>query len=212
MANQPIEKTFCTTKEAADLLGVSVGTVQIWVERGLLEAWKTDGGHRRVLRDSVQKLLHQQPVLASTPLALIDASALEKQTRRLRVLAIDDEPDLLRLYTAKMARWEMAPEVNVCLSAVAGLIRIGNTRPDLLLMDLQMPGMDGFLLLRVLVKMPEIEGTTIVVVTGLDATSVAQRGGVPAGVEVLRKPVSFEHLHEIATRIVDEKNLGGGAV
>ena len=36
-----IEKTFCTTREAADLLGVSVGTTQLWVENGLLAAWKT---------------------------------------------------------------------------------------------------------------------------------------------------------------------------
>lgn len=54
-----VEKSFCTTREAAQLLGVSVGTVQLWVERGVLEAWKTTGGHRRVLRDSVDKLLRR---------------------------------------------------------------------------------------------------------------------------------------------------------
>jgi excisionase family DNA binding protein len=54
-----IEKTFCTTREAAALLGVSIGTVQLWVESDLLQAWKTAGGHRRVLRDSVDRLLHK---------------------------------------------------------------------------------------------------------------------------------------------------------
>eukprot|EP01036_Dinobryon_divergens_P016193 gene16192-21946_t len=45
-----IEKTFCTTREAASRLGISIGTVQLWVEKGLLSAWKTEGGHRRVTR------------------------------------------------------------------------------------------------------------------------------------------------------------------
>ncbi len=212
MTNHSIEKTFCTTKEAADLLGVSVGTIQIWAEQGLLAAWKTVGGHRRIMRESVQKLLRLQPVMAPAPLSLSDISAPDAPTRRLRVLVIDDEPDLLRLYKAKMAKWAIAPQVNACLSAVTGLIRIGYTQPDLLILDLQMADMDGFELLRVLVKMPEIKKTNIVVITGLDAFAVAEKGGVPAGVEVMPKPIPFERLQDIATRIVDEKHLSGCAV
>ncbi|WP_434089560.1 MerR family transcriptional regulator [Neopusillimonas aromaticivorans] len=37
-----------STREAADRLGVSVRTVQLWVESGVLDAWKTPGGHRRI--------------------------------------------------------------------------------------------------------------------------------------------------------------------
>jgi excisionase family DNA binding protein len=51
-----IKKTFCTSCEAAELLGVSIGTVQAWVGNGLLSAWKTAGGHRRISRESVRKL------------------------------------------------------------------------------------------------------------------------------------------------------------
>ncbi len=61
MASEVIAKSFCTTREAATLLGVSVGTVQLWVESGLLRAWKTAGGHRRVMRDSVERLLRKVP-------------------------------------------------------------------------------------------------------------------------------------------------------
>lgn len=44
------------------MLGVSVATVQLWVESGLLDAWKTRGGHRRVQRASIERLLHKTPV------------------------------------------------------------------------------------------------------------------------------------------------------
>ena len=46
----------CTTREAAELLGVSLRTIQLWVDNGVLEAWKTVGGHRRVSRQSIDAL------------------------------------------------------------------------------------------------------------------------------------------------------------
>ena len=52
-----IPMAFCTTREAAELLNVSLRTAQLWVEKGLLEAWKTSGGHRRISRQSIESLL-----------------------------------------------------------------------------------------------------------------------------------------------------------
>ncbi len=46
-----------STRDAAHRLGVSVRTVQLWVEKGALEAWKTPGGHRRIFRQSVASML-----------------------------------------------------------------------------------------------------------------------------------------------------------
>ena len=48
---------FCSTKEAATMLGVSHRTVQLWVESGVLQAWKTAGGHRRIAMSSVNRLV-----------------------------------------------------------------------------------------------------------------------------------------------------------
>ena len=49
-----------TTRQAATLLNVSVRTVQLWVERGVLQAWKTAGGHRRISVSSIQQLLDEK--------------------------------------------------------------------------------------------------------------------------------------------------------
>lgn len=46
----------CTTAEAARHLGVSIRTVQLWVDSGALEAWKTVGGHRRIPLESLERL------------------------------------------------------------------------------------------------------------------------------------------------------------
>jgi excisionase family DNA binding protein len=198
-----VEKAFCTTRDAATLLGVSVGTVQLWVETGLLQAWKTAGGHRRVMRDSVERLLRKQPPTQKTG----ESKAPASSPRRLSVLVVEDDPALLRLYEVNMSRWPMAPEVMGIDNAFAALLLMGRGGPDLLITDLHMPEMDGFGMLRVLHKAPEMANTTIVVVSGLDATEIAERGGVPEGIEVLPKPIPFARLLSIATGIVNQSRF-----
>ncbi len=193
MPTPAVEKSFCTTREAATRLGVSVGTVQLWVESGLLQAWKTAGGHRRVLRDSVESLLHKKPDVAS-----IAPDTKASGARVLRVLVVEDDPSLLRLYETQIGRWPMPTQVTLIDNAVNALLHIGRVGPDLLISDLQMPGMDGFGMLALLHRAPEMAYTTVVVVTGLDSNDVIARGGVPAGVEVLAKPVPFPRLLSIA--------------
>jgi excisionase family DNA binding protein len=199
MQVSPIKKTFCTTREAALLLGVSVGTVQLWVESDLLQAWKTAGGHRRVLRESVDRLLHKN---ADAPVTLSNRATPANNARRMSVMVVEDDPSLLRLYQINLSRWPMKPEVITFDNAVSALLTIGRGGPDLLVTDLMMPGTNGFEMLRLLSQAPEVANTTIVVVTGLDATEVSQGGRIPPGIAVLPKPVPFDLLLSIATGIV----------
>jgi len=198
MSTPHIQKTFCTTREAAALLGVSIGTVQLWVESDLLQAWKTAGGHRRVMRESVDRLLHKS---AQVEQPQAKSLAAEKE-RRLSVLIVEDDPSLLRLYQAKMSRWPIKLDLATADNAVAALLAIGRGGPDLLITDLNMPFTNGFEMLRVLTRAPEAVHTTIVVVSGLDAAEIARRGPVPPGIEVLSKPVPFDRLLAIATGIL----------
>ena len=196
-----VEKSFCTTRQAATLLGVSVGTVQLWVESGLLQAWKTAGGHRRVLRDSVDSLLHKKPAAAvlSGPTVVIASSP-----RRMRIMVVEDDPSLLRLYETQLARWPIPMELTLIDNAISGLLQMGRSGPDLLITDLHMPGMDGFAMLRVLNQSPEMAQTKMVVVSGLGVDEVNARGGVPNGVEVLAKPIPFAQLLSIAQGVAKQ--------
>ncbi|SEM50708.1 DNA binding domain-containing protein, excisionase family [Luteibacter sp. UNCMF331Sha3.1] len=54
-----------TTREAAALLGISVSTAQKWIEGGAVESWKTPGGHRRMRRKAVLRLLEERTAMAS---------------------------------------------------------------------------------------------------------------------------------------------------
>lgn len=207
MATDNIEKSFCTTREAATQLGVSVGTVQLWVENGLLQAWKTNGGHRRVMRDSVERLLRRSPDAAQAAPPAPVTTAVSSGPRQLTILVVEDDPYLLRLYKARLSRWPMAPNV-ICLdNAVEALLTMGRSGVDLLITDLHMPQMDGFGMLHTLRLAPEMAHTTIVVVTGLDAAAIATRGTIPPGIDVLPKPVPFDRLLTIAVSIANSSQF-----
>lgn len=206
--NKQKPKTFCTTREAAHLLSVSLRTAQLWVESGLLEAWKTEGGHRRISRTSVDQLLANP-----TRARLISASEQnfsipsEQPAPSMNVLVVEDDPNLQRLYEIKLSNWNLPIKVHLATDGYEAMILIGNIRPDLLILDLQIPGIDGFRLLKTLKNMNEFNRIKIVVVSGLDAEEIALRGGVPNDILVLAKPVPFDKLQAIAMELTDLASL-----
>ncbi len=78
------------------MLDVSVRTAQLWANSGLLEAWKTKGGHRRISRDSVERLIARTHPAASADRPV--PRERQHAARTPRVLVVEDETDLLRLY------------------------------------------------------------------------------------------------------------------
>lgn len=60
------EGALCSPGEAAKILGVSPRTIQSWVDNGILTAWKTVGGHRRITLESVERL-KKEGVVANRP-------------------------------------------------------------------------------------------------------------------------------------------------
>jgi excisionase family DNA binding protein len=186
---------YCTTREAADILGISLRTAQLWVERGQLEAWKTDGGHRRISRSSVERLLHPQP-RGEVNLPKMSGSA------PISILVVEDDPHLLEMYQLQMQLWRCRPNVATATDGFSALVQMGLKTPDLLVTDLKMPGMNGFEMLQRLVQMPETSQTEIVVVTSLDSEEIAAQGGLPPGVKILKKPLDMAQVEHIALAIM----------
>jgi len=49
-----------TTQDVAKKLGVSIRAVQLWMDQGIFEGWKTPGGHRRITRESFNRFVLTQ--------------------------------------------------------------------------------------------------------------------------------------------------------
>lgn len=193
-----LTKTFCTTREAAELLGVSVSTIQNWVEAGLLRSWKTEGGHRRIQRTSVESLLMEAGDFKPRLGRLEGRPVTRKTPRRPRILVVDDEPAQLRLYEVHLTAWNMAPTVETASNAFEGLVKLGKFRPDILITDLRMPRLNGMDLVEAVRAMPEFRDLQIVVVSGLPTEEIHASLQAYEDVLHLPKPVPYAELEKIA--------------
>ena len=82
------EDAYVSTREAAEILGISLRTAQLWVESGVLLAWKTSGGHRRILRRSIDALLAERSKISN---ANSEAPVL---SQNLKLVIVEDDQDL----------------------------------------------------------------------------------------------------------------------
>lgn len=150
------QKTHLTPNEVARLLMVNPVTVRQWAARGLLRSLSTPGGHRRFLLQDVEEFARSR---GTKPL---DAGTGRPE----RVLIVDDDAQV-RGFVAELLRVR-APEVVTELAADgfdAGA-KVEAFRPHALVLDLRMPGMDGFEVCRRLRARPTLRHIRIVAVTG----------------------------------------------
>lgn len=188
------EDTYCGTSYAAKLLGMSVATVQSLVEKGEIEAWKTRGGHRRISIRSINQYLRD-----NQPQSVFAES--EPQTS-LHVLIVEDDENTRELYKACFEDWNLPVDLSLMGSALEALVDIATLRPDLLITDLDMPGVDGLEMLKVLRRNPALANMQVLTVTGMSEEAVNARGGLPAGTLFRQKPLNFDWLQGYVTALL----------
>ncbi len=115
--------------------------------------------------------------------------------REFRVLVIDDETDSRLLMTHYLH--DLGCRVLQASSASEGLALARERRPDLITLDLMMPGMSGWDLLRTLKQDDELRGIPVVVVSIVAAEG---RGRLLGAVDLLTKPVDREDLVRVLWR------------
>lgn len=185
---------YCGTSYAAKLLGLSVATVQSLVEKGEIDAWKTLGGHRRIALQSINSYLNRH----GSPRMRIDTDP----KHRLRVLVVEDDEATRDLYRCQFEAFDLPIDCTWMSSALEAMMDIASMRPDLLITDLTMPGVDGLEMLHVLKRNQQLASMQIVVVSGMPAEAIAARGGLPAQAHLLIKPVNFDWFEGYLTALV----------
>ncbi|MBW1877728.1 MAG: response regulator [Deltaproteobacteria bacterium] len=133
---------YYTTYQVAKFFGVSLPTVVNWVNSGLLSAHRTPGGHRRLARNDVIAFARQHEY----PLA---KELLGTGDGKKKILVVDDEQDFSEMVREYLSMKEDF-EVEVADSGFQAGFTVARFKPDLILMDLMMPDMDGFEVHRML--------------------------------------------------------------
>lgn len=178
----------CTTQQAAQILGVSVTTVQQLVEAGVIEAWKTKGGHRRIPMAAVQ-------AYKSFPKSAIDVAQTTRGAHTPAVILVIEDNKMQRaLYEKQISSWDLPVTLTFCETGYQALIEIARSKPDILLADIVMDGIDGYEVVRTILTYPELADMNIAILSSLSADELAERGGVPPGVVFFGKPVNYDEL------------------
>jgi excisionase family DNA binding protein len=191
-----VDASYLTSHEVARLLSVSASAVLSWIDKGWIKAHRTPGGHRRVEKSELIRFLqeHNMPV----PRELMGVT---------RLLIIDDDPSMLK--TTKRILKLHAPDLTLETSdgAVDGLLKIGTFRPDAVVLDAYMPGMNGIEVCQRIRKAPETSHILVVAVTAHPSPSIGSAFIEAGAAACLDKPIDIEKLFAVLG-ITSEKNAG----
>ncbi|RZJ10219.1 MAG: DNA-binding protein [Rubrivivax sp.] len=185
----------CSTTEAAQRLGLAVRSVQLMVDRGELQAWKTPGGHRRILRSSLDGWMASRSATAPVPTPL-------ETDRPLTLLLIEDSVHFQNLISLVVKRELPEAVLHVAADGIAGLALAGRLEPDLLLIDILLPGIDGATLITSLRSHPQFARSRLIVITALDDAQREPFRFALEGVPVVHKTALVNELPPLLAEAV----------
>jgi len=143
--------------QVAAICRVSKKTVLNWIYDGALKAFTTYGGHYRLWPANVKKFLDSAGM--DIPFDYVD-------DRTTHVLIIDDDPDYSQVLKSALKTELPGVEVVTTDDGYEGLVLIGEIRPQLVILDIKMPKVDGFQVLELLKSRKAEHDMKILVVSG----------------------------------------------
>ena len=184
------------TREIAAHCDVSFHTVIRWIQRDELTAYQLPGrGDYRVTADALLEFLNKfgMPIPAE-----LDAASPK------RVLIVDDEVNAAKSIERTLKK--SGYETQIALSGFEAGALIYEFKPALMTLDLQMPGMSGEQIIKMVKSKPELAATKILVISGLGKAEIdaSIQLGADAGLE---KPCDRSDIIASITRLLSGSAL-----
>lgn len=174
-------KNVFTTFEAADYCGVHNSTIRNWIKKGILKSYKTPGGHRRIKKNDMDDFLTTSGMRGGTSSA--DTSK--------KILIVDDDVDLLKT----IAKFLEEINENFKLATAENGFDAGKLvysfRPHLVVLDLMMPGLDGFQVCSNLKNDPDTSDIKVLAITGFYSSANIEKIKKCGADHCLPKPVDM---------------------
>lgn len=179
------DRPFLTTRQSASRLGVSINAIKTWIREDELPALRTPGGHHRIAEADLE-----------TFRARLAGRSRGPAHRRRRVLVVDDDPALLD--AVKDVLTELLPDVAVAAAndGYEALVQVGAFRPDVLVLDLRMPRLDGYEVCRRLRAGRDTKYIRILAMTAYPDPSARDRILACGADAFLEKPFALDRLRE----------------
>lgn len=178
--------------KVAKRCNVSRTTVYRWIINGHLKAYSLPSGHFRVTPEDLEGFRSSFGIPNVEEISTRREAAKDK----IHVLIADDHPDMVLLLRKIVERYLPNAMTHEAVNGVDTCIIVGTVKPQILLLDIMMPGMDGFAVLQELLRRPELTESKVIVVSAYEPFDRVEELARlnPQVVACVRKPVSVESL------------------
>jgi excisionase family DNA binding protein len=176
-----------TTHDISRLLQVDPSTVSKWIDRGILMAFRTPGGHRRVRSADLRTFLitHQMPVPD------------ELGSGTVRLLLVDDERVVIDAIKRAFKPYAAQVELQSTTSGVEALLLVSEQKPHGMIIDLNMPDIDGLEVCRRIRARKQMEGVRLITMTSLHSPDVVEQSKQAGALACLPKPLDVQQVLEL---------------
>jgi excisionase family DNA binding protein len=176
-----------TTHDLSRMLQVDPSTISKWIDRGMLIAFRTPGGHRRVRTSDLRSFLiaHQMPVPD------------ELGSGTVKLLAVDDEKPVLDALRRAFKPYQPSVEITTTTSGVEALLLVSEQKPHGMLIDLNMPDLDGLEVCRRIRTRKQFEGVRLITMTARPNQDMVDQSLKAGAIACLGKPLEVEKVLEL---------------
>ena len=179
--------TLYTTHDISRLLQVDPSTVSKWIDRGILLAFRTPGGHRRVRSADLRTFLitHQMPVPE------------ELGSGTVKLLVVDDERQQLDAIKRAFKPYASQVELTLTSSGVEALLVVSENKPHGMLIDLNMPDIDGLEVCRRIRARKPLESVRLITMTSHLTPELEEQSREAGALACLAKPFEVQQVLEL---------------
>jgi excisionase family DNA binding protein len=176
-----------TTHDISRLLQVDPSTVSKWIDRGILLAFRTPGGHRRVRSGDLRSFLiaHQMPVPD------------ELGSSTIQLLVVDDEKPVLDGLKRAFKPHQSQVDIVTTTSGVEALLLVSENKPHGMLIDLNMPDLDGLEVCRRIRARKPLEGVRLITMTARHSQDMVEQSLKAGAIACLPKPVDVQQVLDL---------------
>jgi CheY-like chemotaxis protein len=183
--------------EMAQKADVLVSTIRYYTDIGLLKAaMTTEGGHRLYEEAPTMDRLSKIKRMVAKGMTLPDIQThLEKELLTKKILVVDDEPEIFEFIKDLLA--DVFPhELESAADGFEAGRAVHTFGPDLVILDLLLPGVDGFQVCKKIREDEETKHTKILAVTGYDSEEIRKKILDSGANDYLGKPLDYHQTLE----------------
>lgn len=184
--------------QVAAICRVSKKTVLNWIYEGALKAFTTYGGHYRVWPVNLKKFLDTAGM--DIPFEFVDDTSTH-------ILIIDDERPYSQMLKSVINAELPHVEITTTDEGFEGLLLIGEIKPQLLILDLKMPKIDGMGVLELLRKRKTDHDMKILVISGYLDDQTREQLSKTSADAVLDKLSDISHLVKTVAALLRSESV-----